>query len=367
MGRQPGYAICAAVSIFLCFTPAALAEEAKEEGEAKELRWVWYPTAKCKTKPEKGTPGSSPETAITLKHFPNLKSFALKEANIGAGVVVGEDEFKPNCKWVRLTGFFRWFNYYHYRGQLFESAKEYYFSPGVNYIIEDFSKDATRRGDLHARRVTLIGRFYNLCAAAERDEKESGERWWIIGGPCHYGRDKGMMLTDVIIEKVYDDAPRFLAGDQNRDIIQELVPYEAKDKNALVKRVREWAALVKKGPKAYFAHRAATHPLYDRAPQLDDDFVEDMRKRITHPDSYISYLSNLPAIQKLDMGSVPVAVFRNQYYVEDMRDTESIGCICLIDDCTDRWPLLHSDAENFVGAAACTTLSRSEEDPVWRW
>jgi hypothetical protein len=42
------------------------------------------------------------------------------------------------------------------------------------------------------------------------------------------------------------------------------------------------------------------------------------------------------------------------------------GCICLERDCTDRWPLFSSDANEFLGAAACVELSRGQSGS-WRW
>jgi len=44
---------------------------------------------------------------------------------------------------------------------------------------------------------------------------------------------------------------------------------------------------------------------------------------------------------------------------------QAYGCICLKETCTNAWPLVGSDAEDFYGDAACTPLSRSETG--WGW
>lgn len=355
------HSVCVWIALAAVLATAA-AEEAKEEEKSEGLRWVWYPTAKCTTKPEEGMPGSSPNQPITVRDFANLKLFAMLEAD--GWEPEDEGHFKPDCKWIRLTGFFRWYNYYHYRGQIFENANSYYFKPSANYIIEDYLNPATRTGDLQARRITLVGRFYNLCAAAKRDEEKSGEDWRIMGGPCHYGDDKGMMLTDVMIEKIHDDAPRFLTGEQNRAVIRELVAYEGEDIGTLRKKVRDWAGLVKKGTDAYAEHKLSTDPFFE---DKETEYIQGIRQGITDADSYVSYLSGLRAFQEINLRTAPVAVFHGSQLAEYLQMAEAVGCICLERDCRDKWPLLSDDAKNFVGAAACTTLSRSKEDPVWRW
>jgi hypothetical protein len=145
---------------------------------------VWYTSHTCPDI-EAGTPGSTRERAITLEDFGDLYDAAVADPEEARETLPAQSQYE--CRWVRISGFLEWMNYYHYRATLAPDAwTSYGRGGGARYIVERFSDAAVRRVDVVRRRVTLTGRFYDLCAAAERDRAQDEDEWVMLLGPCHY-------------------------------------------------------------------------------------------------------------------------------------------------------------------------------------
>jgi hypothetical protein len=346
----------------LCFVLAVLAAAAAAAAEKKsdDLRMVSFTSHTCKTKLEPGTPGSSPDMPIVLEYF--------SQAHDDAANAKDQPEGKPpklskyECKWVELTGYMTYTNYYHYRGDLRESAWKRYGSAKTRYLVEWFRDERLRRFDVLRRQMTVVGRFYDLCAAADRAEKEAGQSWWLFG-PCHYGSNNGMMLADVIVKTVHDDRPRYLLSESNRDLVGELPPVEGADLAPLESRTRDWAAAIKRGPAAYAKETLSLNP---RLTDLKPKDRKEIEENIRDADNYAAHLHRNDAFRQLNAATAPVAVFWAGES-EAKEKTAAWGCICLRESCTDRWPLLKSDAYRFIGDAACTELTRKDTTAPWRW
>lgn len=328
---------------------------ASPEAQKRDQVFVWFTKHVCKDEGKAGEPGSTPELAIDEADFwePFQSASTAKEED---GVAS-----RYECKWVRLTGFFAWLNYYHYRGRFYASAWDKYRGDKTSYIIERFADPATRRSQLAQRRVTLVGRFYDLCAAAERARQADDSDWVMVFGPCHYGSDRGMMLTDVRITTVHDDDPQYLLGDGNRKILNDLFPVKGEARAGLIEGVRAWAAAVKRGPAAFASDVIANDKAwYEKYP----DEEKQLRASVESGDSYFSYLGALPRFQTLDVSKAPVEVWWDSDPGETTPD-RAVGCICLAKSCKDKWPISTYDADQFLGEAACASLSRKDVKAKW--
>jgi hypothetical protein len=251
-------------------------------------------------------------------------------------------------------------NYYHYRATLAPDAwTSYGRGGGARYIVERFSDAAVRRVDVVRRRVTLTGRFYDLCAAAERDRAQDEDEWVMLLGPCHYGHDQGLMLDDVSIDAIHDELPRYILGERNRVIFAELPRADGAERATLIERTRAWAALLQQGPSAVFAAHFTAHPTLASRPEEEQ---REIRESFEDADGYVAFASS--RLARLNIHRAPVEVFWNHSYGE--RDDEAFGCICLTSSCADEWPLTSRDAEYFIGNAVCTELER-QSDGTWRW
>jgi hypothetical protein len=251
-----------------------------------------------------------------------------------------------------------WLDYYHYRGRFYRSPAAAYLGHETSYILEKFMPGSSARSALAQRRLNITGRFYDLCAAARRAEREAGQTWWLFG-PCHYGAHNGMMLDDVTVVEVVDSEPQYMLGDANRAIFQSLEPVEGDDRTDLVRATRAWAGSLQRGSAQFLQELEAM-----RSPATPED-RQRRREAVESRDSYESYLLRDSRFQRLHVGSAPVEVFR-----EANRDDETyaVGCICLTSSCTDRWPLTGADAHAFLGDAACTALwRRGNSVEGWLW
>ncbi len=325
------------------------------------LRMVWFTSHVCPTKLEPGTAGSSPETAIAIDDFDELREDAANAKDPPEGKPVQLSQYE--CKWVQLDGFLTWTNYYHYRGNFYADAWTRYGTPRVRYIVERFRDTSVRRAALVNRQLTLVGRFYDLCAAADRAEQEAGETWGMIFGPCHYGANSGMMLTDVIVKQVHDGAPQYLLGEGNRDLIGALPAVAAADRAPLEAGVRAWAASVQRGPAKYAQDTLTENPARKNWTKKERREYAD---RIADPDGYAAALTSNDAFRRLNVAGASVAVFWDGKSEATQR-TAAWGCICLKAQCTDRWPLTSWDAETSLGDAACTRLTRDGDGATARW
>jgi hypothetical protein len=319
---------------------------------------VWFTSQVCKDKLEPGTPGSSPELAIPMAYFGALSSDASSAKKQKPAQVS-----KYECKWVELSGFLTWTDYYHYRANLYESGWETYGAPEVKYIVERFGDASARRAAYVQRHVTLVGRFYDLCAAADRARKASNQKWVMVLGPCHYGDDNGMMLTDVRVKNLLDSEPQYLLGERNRRLIDDLPLVEGQDVAPLERAVRDWAASIKKGLRVFAEETVRGIPF---SPAEDKDEIRETKTRVTDPDGYAAYLLNSASFGAMDAERAQVAVFWNGPG-QVVKKEEAWGCICLRADCADRWPLISGDASGFMGEAACTQLRRADAGSRWYW
>lgn len=325
------------------------AVRAEAQESAPEFLIVWYTHFSC---PEdvSDAPGSSPELAIDVEYFG--EPYFTSERSDGADADDALSEF--HCKYLRMTGFMRWMHYYHYRASFYSSAVAALVGDDVSYIIENFADPAARRGELLQRPVTIVGRFYDLCAAAERAQREAGQDWWLFG-PCHYGANNGMMLENVTVQQVHEASPQYVLGDANRPIFAELDRVRGAERATLVRRLRDWAGLVQRGPQAFAIEELARHP------DMSEEDQQEMREALLD-DSYVSYLHQLSRFRTLNVRRAPVEIF---WITEDEEHQRAVGCICLINSCRDRWPLIVGDAIRFLGDAACTELVKEEGE--WRW
>jgi hypothetical protein len=343
---------CCLAALILMTVPA-LAQEADDE--EVDLRAVWFTSYDCPETDDVG-PGSR-VAPLELSDFDEAYYASAIDSDAEAP---GEAHARYHCKWVRLTGFMTWMDYYHYRGVLREDFSATYFaSDAARYILERFANGSPPRAALAQRRLTLVARFYNLCFAAEEARRAAGDEFWWLFGPCHYGANEGMMLTDVHIETIHDPAPVYLLGDMNRAALGFSPRVEeGPARTAMEAEVRDWAAALRRGVEAY-ADAVIARRTY--LASESEERRRSTRANILSADSYASYLSTDPRFRRLNLRRAQVELF----WDGDGRD-RAHGCICLERACADRWPLFRGDADEFLGAAACIALER-EESGAWRW
>jgi hypothetical protein len=328
---------------------------AQEDDVTVDFGAVWVTHEDCPA-PESGVPGASPETAIDVEFDDPWLSSARWDDSYDADDTQ-TDADKYECRWVRLSGFMTWLDYYHYRGTLERGPFSAYASDGVSYIIENFVPGSPMRADLARRRITIVGRFYNLCPAAERAQKQAGASRWLFG-PCHYGENEGMMLTDVRVAHVADATPQYIVGEANRQVMGSLVAATPAERSEVEPAVRAWAASLQKGLRPFADAHLAQYPnRADEDRQNTYDFIEAA-------DGYLSYLLNQRAFDRLDLRSAQIEIFRP--VDDDDAFRNAVGCVCLEASCSDRWPLTEADADNFLGPAACVTLTRWD-GKTWNW
>lgn len=304
--------------------------------------------------------GGSPENAIDDLFFGQ----AFYNAMYSDQPDVEDEPNKYECRWIRLRGFIDWDETI-YSGRLFESVLATY-SPDIPafYFIENFAAGAPPRGDVARRSITLVGQFYDLCAAGERAleaEKASyvkrpGELVsWHLSYPCH--EIPAMILSDVRVEKIHDATPQYILGERNRAIMNSLVTATPEQRKEIEPLVRTWAASLRNGIAAFADATLAQYP------KMEASDRQKFRTNMESRDSYPSHLLRQPRFMQLNLKKAPVQVFHPEN--DDAFDT-AVGCICLAASCTDRWPLTEEDAETFLGDAACVELQRWNST-VWRW
>jgi hypothetical protein len=320
--------------------------------------FVWFTSSPCEVSAPPRTPGSSAKAPRSVEYFEELYD-ASKLAVLDSDPPI-EAKAAP-CEWVRISGFFRWFDYYHYRGHIYADARSAN-RGGVAYIVENFRDRSVRRADLVGRKITLVGRFHNLCADAQRAEKASHQVWGLLFGPCHYGYNNGMMLSDAIVESVEEGGPQYVLGERNRKVIGDLERLEGPLSAELTQSTRAWAASAQKGPKAFVQEL-----LRDQGEKISESDRQDLREKVESPDSYISYLARKPSFHKLDTQTAAVAIFYEAAEYTNDTPGDAVGCICLIEKCADEWPLQSIDAGSFLGEAACTRLYQDTKTKRWWW
>lgn len=296
--------------------------------------------------------GATPENPIDLEFF----------SRAWANSAYAEDADEPpnerdrfECKWIRLDGFVTWDDFY--AGRLYENPLISYARDNTFYFVENLASGMPARSSLAQRSVTIVARFYNLCAAGERalEAKRADGRRWGLGYPCH--EIPAMMLSDVRIEKIHNATPQYILGETNRQVMGSLVVVGDDQAGPIEPIVRAWAASVRKGLKSFTEEYLAQYPAWDEDSKLR------ARAVIGNPDSYQAYLLSQRRFLDLKPQS-PIQVFRRADLDNDDFD-RAIGCVCLAETCADRWPLTVADAETFLGDAACVALDRW--GGAWRW
>jgi hypothetical protein len=350
----------AAALAFLA-TGAAASPPAGSTAADEEVLFVWRPTAECPDRKE--GPGAAPATAIALEWFSALYDDVVDR-------LVQDEEQKAQtpsesqyeCRWVTLSGFFEWADYYHYRGYLTADLPAAYFGGSVRYIVESFGDPGERRARLNGARIRLTGRFYDLCRRAAMDVADEA----LVFGPCHYGGLQGLMLRDVIIEAIEAGPNLRLKGEPNRALIGDLVatpprwPESARVKAAFF----DWIGALRAGRQAYWTTAV------DQSIVNEEERAETLAEALEDEDDWISHLTQSPdSPLRRRSDSVlkrrPFRVFKHAIDADDATPFEVTACVCLSRDCDDEWPLFSQDARRFSDAYLCNELTRAGDG--WRW
>src|SRR5690606_8600465 len=103
----------------------------------------------------------------------------------------------------------------------------------------------------------------------------AGRSWWLFG-PCHYGDNEGMMLTDVRVEHVADAAPQYIVGETNRPVMGSLAAATASERSEVEPTILAWAGALQKGLRTFANAYLAQYPDRTDEDQQDAyDFIED--------------------------------------------------------------------------------------------
>jgi hypothetical protein len=359
-----GRIFCAAILI------ALLGAVSADAAEPDDLRMVWHPSAECPDR--KQGAGSTPATAIKLDDFDELDEAALDAMDSDDGAAKEPPETPYECRFVTLTGLFKWTDYYHYRGNLYKDLPAAYFGgPGkLRYVVENFADKTESRARLNGALVTLTGRFYDLCRRAGIDIPKGEDEVVLVFGPCHYGRLNGLMLRDVTIDRIEAGPNLRITGERNRGIIGDLavMPRDWSQTKAVKQQFGEWLDALKSGRESYWRALQArsTRPAEEKAEELADILAD--------PDDWTSFLTDSDASPLKDHSNAallrrPFAVFTRIIRDEEHANndpSEVTACACLKRQCAEDWPLFESDALRFADAYLCTQFER-DRDGAWRW
>ena len=369
--------------LFLCFlfaaVPAAanaqMAVEDQEllEPDILERPWITYRTSSC-PQPDSG-PGSSTNNPLNLEYFlePMSSVILWRDPKRAAEVLKWEQEnnvdltYDLNCKWIKITGHFRQYEYQSYRGVLLENSQAVYtYSGGPGnffreslYFIESWADEKTRSAFINGADIEIIGQFYDLCRAAEKDEAESGQKWFILGGPCHYIKHAGMIKNAEILT-VESQPYQRLKGEENRDVIGDIrkIPDEWPEWDTIKQVAMARIDLIRNGPKAYWT---VILPNYD-------DSGKEIEKRASDPDNRISFLATdpkSPLLAKRRIEKNQFQLFRlTRYGGGETEEKIKIvyACFCTTKKCDDEWPLFSTDAEDFHDKYFCSRFDRQHDD-----
>lgn len=311
----------------------------------------------CPTEEHSDAIGASSDTPLKT-NFGVFHASALAHVNGESDAWVNRDEAEPNCKWVRLSGYFRSTKYYHYQGHLFQNVKDFNEGKRGYFLIDSFASRDNSYQDLHSRHVTLIGLYYDTCAYTHNVMERAGQMPIIMSGPCHYGKARGLTLRNVIIEAVRDDAPLRITGEEKRNIYKNLAIYTHDDLNELELATRDWISAVQQGPYAYATRLNQLNNWHGKQ-------GERIRKSVIDPKSIITDLSGRETFQQLVPNNAEIRIFTHwPYEKEPNRKLDiAIGCVCLVDSCAENWPLFRYDTTFPDPDYACNDLQRSPKNP----
>lgn len=329
-------ALCA-LAILGAFAPARSDEQ---------ITIAYHLSYKCPASKDKG-PGSSPANPIPLEDFADAFDAAAAEDAEGGG--------SYHCRWVKLSGYFRWTDYYSYRGRLYPSVTGYYFDNGASYLIEDFADPAARRSEFQATQIEVVGQFYNLCVSAPNAD--------MVFGPCHY-EHQGMMLHGVKVLSVGKDRFRILTGEANREIADSLKPVPAgwSERRDAERSARNWL-------QALAAGRAA---LEEKLGAALNGMTPEEKNAYFAPDSWVGTLldRSRTKLAGRDISRLPLALF-----YEPLDEGEAgpeiwaTACACLDGSCETGWPLFITDANRLKDKFICLDLEMDVLHPErdWNW
>lgn len=364
---------------------AQVTEDPKPPPNVFEMSWVSFPSADCA--PQAGGAGASPDDPVEIVDFVDLFGSALTWKTPEEGQQANDWERKHdvevtpdlNCRWVRISGYFRRTDYQHYRGTLDENSRAFYLKGGPNgpirqgaYFIESWHSQETSSALINGSDIEIIGQFYDLCRAAREAEKQSGKKWFILGGPCHYGELTGLMIRDARILAVRIAPPRRLTGEANRPVIGDIreIPKSWGDYGRVKAAAIDWIKTIRQGPTTYWT-RALTLP----NPQPEEPArTEEIERQANDPDNWISFLSLNPKSPVVKQSQAiednEFRLFRLQRYgggetEEKIRIT--YACFCTQRRCGDVWPLFSEDAESFHNDTLCVRIDRFRRDEQWDW
>lgn len=379
----------ALASIVTCILIApAFAQSASEDAEllrpdALKVPWVGFRSAECKT-PADG-PGLTPEDPFVVEDFYDLQYHARvwfdetkgSETNAAERRNDRDVTIDLNCRWVKLQGYFRQDDYQHYRGRLWKSPQDFYTRggpagglDGFEYWVENWLDSDARSLELNAKKIEVIGQFYDLCRHAREEEKAAGIDWIVMSGPCHYGELSGLMLRDVRLARTIDGARRRLAGERNRHVIGNIAPLPNNwPQRARVKAAAlDWVETLRKGKITYW--EIALSDL--RTAYEKQEFAKLLQRRKEDNDRYENFLSEAPdspisRSKRIERNEF--AIFASQDAVEEKREIRYVyACFCVRRDCDDEWPLFSEDADFYFDSYVCTGIRRDYKDASnWYW
>lgn len=335
---------------------AALAPSALAQAE-RTVVFGYTVSFQCPEVVASDQPGSSRNNPIVLEDFGEAFWDAHKdEADFWAASRNGEasDISRFDCKWVQLSGYYGWDDRRGYRGTLTEAYRLRNIDDEAYYLIESLADDAPPRGSFAGRHVKVTGRFYDLCYHEQASAAAQNRVMLSMGGECHYGANRGMMLDDVSIDHVRDTKPVYLLGDFNRAIANDLLPARELEAPEIRSLVASWMILVRQGPEAVFEY-AREH---SDSIEEDENFYHD---RIAGRHSYAAHLNNSAAFRQISLTAFKMRAFQ----INGENGEAAVACVCMQKSCTDKWPLFSSEAARFLGDAACVELIRERTEP-WR-
>lgn len=322
----------------------AAGAHAKGQDDAPAAAIVMPNTAEC-APPDDG-PGSTAELAIET----TIEDLAFSASNLWEFGEVSEFD----CRWVRLSGHFNWIDYWHYRGRL-RVAPHPMASGIATPWIENFADPATRRSELHNRRIDVSGFHYDLCRIAEAERARAAAEDDLIllnmGGPCHYGNDNGLMLANVRILSVADTPQARLRGEMNRYLIGNLADIAARWPEEIdaiwtvtVAALRDAA----EGEETYLRSLGRTEESIAAAMADDDDWSSTVSMRAREIDNFDSRNFRAFVEEEFDLSESDEAFYGAVF-----------GCVCLDGTCEHEWPLFVQDAYYLADDVLCVMLERS--------
>ncbi len=330
---------------------AATCAEARDEPDQRRL----IATAPLSTTCEDGLEGAGAERESAIDVSVD-ELFAEAEWAASQGSISDY-----NCRWVRLRGHFRWVDYWHYEGRLYEGLLDVYRRDARSIWIEAFADSGLRRAEVHGFELDLSGRHYDLCAMDAQVAR--GENEWIFGGPCSHGPFGGLMLTDVEVTARVSTGSQRLRGEINREPLGDLLRLDDEVVIQVLRQVtQEWVESARPP--------SASTPTAQSQAQAEAGARH--LQRLENPDTWLRLLADpdlSPFNRLADPEAAPFAAFVSRLDVEDPVEGEegvsaAYGCFCLSADCENKWPLFDADAWRMTDDYVCTEFERIAG--VWR-